>query len=277
MEDYGPRPMLELPGADRAPRSSAPTSRSTPASPSRASSPSAAAMTEIIDRRQIRHAHMVSISHRIMAEAMRANFDDVDAISTRVLDRAEEGEADHGDLARRLEAGGDLRSLHQVAEDLRDHLDLEVGQPPGRRGADRARTRRRRLRGRRRRGRLPLRALRRPPGQSALRHDREQPHRRHRLPARRPRRGLPGLHLDRRELRPRRRVRDRHEPRGRATSSATSSRTKSSRRSTSRSATRMPSTPGATWRSTTHIDIVGRRFDIWFDDDPIMRAGKFLI
>ena len=34
---------------------------------------------------------------------------------------------------------------------------------------------------------------------------------------------------------------------------------------------------GAKWRSTTHIDIVGRRFDIFFDDDPIMRAGKFLI
>jgi len=34
---------------------------------------------------------------------------------------------------------------------------------------------------------------------------------------------------------------------------------------------------GANWRSTTHIDIVGRRFDIWFDGDQIMRAGKFLI
>ena len=34
---------------------------------------------------------------------------------------------------------------------------------------------------------------------------------------------------------------------------------------------------GANWRSTTHIDIVGRRFDIWFDGDPIMKDGKFLI
>ena len=46
------------------------------------------ALTQIIDRRQIRHAHMVSISHRIMIEAMRANFDEVDAISCRVLERA---------------------------------------------------------------------------------------------------------------------------------------------------------------------------------------------
>ena len=34
---------------------------------------------------------------------------------------------------------------------------------------------------------------------------------------------------------------------------------------------------GARWRSTTHIDIVGRRFDIWFDDEQVMADGKFLI
>ncbi|HKR28697.1 MAG TPA: aminopeptidase, partial [Acidobacteriaceae bacterium] len=34
---------------------------------------------------------------------------------------------------------------------------------------------------------------------------------------------------------------------------------------------------GAEWRSTTHIDVVGLRFNIWIDDEPIMREGKFLI
>jgi aminopeptidase len=34
---------------------------------------------------------------------------------------------------------------------------------------------------------------------------------------------------------------------------------------------------GAKWRSTTHIDIVGRNFDIWFDEDQVMENGKFLI
>jgi aminopeptidase len=29
--------------------------------------------------------------------------------------------------------------------------------------------------------------------------------------------------------------------------------------------------------SSTHIDIVGTRFDIWIDDEPIMRDGRFLI
>jgi aminopeptidase len=34
---------------------------------------------------------------------------------------------------------------------------------------------------------------------------------------------------------------------------------------------------GADWDSTTHIDVVGRKFNIWVDDRQIMREGKFLI
>ena len=34
---------------------------------------------------------------------------------------------------------------------------------------------------------------------------------------------------------------------------------------------------GAEWWSGTHIDVVGRDFDIWADDRQIMSAGKFLI
>jgi aminopeptidase len=34
---------------------------------------------------------------------------------------------------------------------------------------------------------------------------------------------------------------------------------------------------GAEWDSSTHIDVVGTRFDIWADDRQIMRAGQFLI
>jgi aminopeptidase len=34
---------------------------------------------------------------------------------------------------------------------------------------------------------------------------------------------------------------------------------------------------GADWKSTTHIDCVGTRFDIWFDSEKIMSNGKFLI
>jgi leucyl aminopeptidase (aminopeptidase T) len=34
---------------------------------------------------------------------------------------------------------------------------------------------------------------------------------------------------------------------------------------------------GAEWYSATHIDVVGRKFDIWVDDEQIMRGGQFLI
>ena len=34
---------------------------------------------------------------------------------------------------------------------------------------------------------------------------------------------------------------------------------------------------GADWKSKTHIDCVGRDFDIWFDGEQVMRAGKFLV
>jgi aminopeptidase len=34
---------------------------------------------------------------------------------------------------------------------------------------------------------------------------------------------------------------------------------------------------GATWYSATHIDVVGRNFDIWVDGRQIMRSGAFLL
>jgi aminopeptidase len=34
---------------------------------------------------------------------------------------------------------------------------------------------------------------------------------------------------------------------------------------------------GADWYSSTHIDVVGTRFDIWADDQQLMRQGHFLI
>jgi leucyl aminopeptidase (aminopeptidase T) len=87
MEDYGPRPMLSLPGpiAEALERADVSIYAGQPKEGELAFR---RALTAIIDRKQIRHAHMVSISHRIMVEAMRANFDEVDAVSRRLLDRA---------------------------------------------------------------------------------------------------------------------------------------------------------------------------------------------
>ena len=87
MEDYGPRPMLTLPDPIALALEMADVSIYA-GQPKQGELAFRRALTAIIDRRQIRHAHMVSISHRIMVEAMRANFDDVDAISCRLLERA---------------------------------------------------------------------------------------------------------------------------------------------------------------------------------------------
>ena len=43
-------------------------------------------MTDVVNRRKIRHAHMVNINHQIMLEGMRADFLKVDRISTKVVD-----------------------------------------------------------------------------------------------------------------------------------------------------------------------------------------------
>jgi len=43
-------------------------------------------MTDVVNRRKIRHAHMVNIEKRIMLEGMRADYDAVDALSVRLLD-----------------------------------------------------------------------------------------------------------------------------------------------------------------------------------------------
>ena len=44
-------------------------------------------MTDIVNRRRIRHAHMVNINRQIMMEGMRADFQKVDRLSTKVVER----------------------------------------------------------------------------------------------------------------------------------------------------------------------------------------------
>jgi aminopeptidase len=46
-------------------------------------------MTDIVNRRRMRHAHMVNINRRIMVEGMRADYRRVDRLSTKVLEIVE--------------------------------------------------------------------------------------------------------------------------------------------------------------------------------------------
>jgi leucyl aminopeptidase (aminopeptidase T) len=105
LEDYGARPMFELPRPvrDAFERSEVSIYAGQP-------KPGELAyrreMTAIVNRRRMRHAHMVSISPRIMAEGMRADFEEIDAIGTRVRDRAMKAER----IRARSRAGSDLEA-----------------------------------------------------------------------------------------------------------------------------------------------------------------------
>ena len=105
MEDYGPRPMLDLPREIAQSLERADVSIYA-GQPKHGELAFRRALTKIVDRRQIRHAHMVSISRQIMCEAMRADFNEVDAISRRVRDRAEKAEK----IVARSRAGSYLQA-----------------------------------------------------------------------------------------------------------------------------------------------------------------------
>ncbi len=275
MEDYGPRPMLELPAPIRAALERADVSIYA-GQPKEGELAFRRALTQIIDRRQIRHAHMVSISHRIMTEAMRANFDEVDAISTRVLERAKKAtritatspggsklEATFDPTIKWLKTSGIISTSKwgnlpggevltaparvdgvYVADGVvGDYLCARYGD------------------------------LQNNPLSVTIENSR-----------------IVDIACKRADL-----VAD---FRAYTSTDENSDRVGEFAIGTNIALTdvignilqdeKLPTLhiafghpytehTGAKWRSTTHIDIVGRRFDIWFDGDPIMKAGKFLI
>jgi aminopeptidase len=63
-------------------------------------------MTDVVNRRRMRHAHMVNITPEIMMEGMRADFIAVDRLSQRVLEHATKASAVRATTA----AGTDIRA-----------------------------------------------------------------------------------------------------------------------------------------------------------------------
>ena len=61
-------------------------------------------MTDVVNRHHIRHAHMVNIERRIMLEGMRADFHKVDDLSVKVRDIAQAAQV----IRARTEAGTDV-------------------------------------------------------------------------------------------------------------------------------------------------------------------------
>ena len=63
-------------------------------------------MTEVVNRRRMRHAHMVNITPQIMCEGMRADFDRVDRLSQKVIEKAQQARFIRATTA----AGTDIRA-----------------------------------------------------------------------------------------------------------------------------------------------------------------------
>src|SRR5256885_7150621 len=61
-------------------------------------------MTDVVNRRRMRHAHMVNINRQIMLEGMRADFHKVDRISSKVLELAQKAKR----VTAKTAAGTDL-------------------------------------------------------------------------------------------------------------------------------------------------------------------------
>jgi leucyl aminopeptidase (aminopeptidase T) len=70
-------------------------------------------MTDVVNRRKIRHAHMVNIEKKIMLEGMRADYQKVDELSVKVLEIAANAQAIHA----RTAAGTDVTA--QLNKDYR--------------------------------------------------------------------------------------------------------------------------------------------------------------
>jgi leucyl aminopeptidase (aminopeptidase T) len=95
LEDLGARPLREFPAAAAAAlRRSQVSCFAASAQPGELAI--RIAMTAVVNEAKVRHAHMVNITPRIMVEGMRADFGRVDALSRWVLERAS--------VARRLTA-----------------------------------------------------------------------------------------------------------------------------------------------------------------------------
>ena len=83
LEDLAPRPLADMPGAILDDMESSQVSIFAVRA-QRNELRTRMQMTDVVNRRKMRHGHMVNIDRRIMLEGMRADFNEVDRISTQV-------------------------------------------------------------------------------------------------------------------------------------------------------------------------------------------------
>jgi leucyl aminopeptidase (aminopeptidase T) len=105
LEDLAPRPLTGLPAAIAADMEKSQVSIfAARVQPNELKS--RMEMTDIVNRRKMRHAHMVNINRQIMLEGMRADFARVDRLSARVIDIVRHAR----EVRATTPAGSDLRA-----------------------------------------------------------------------------------------------------------------------------------------------------------------------
>jgi aminopeptidase len=87
LEDLGPRPLSAMPAEILADMETSDVSLFA-VQVQRNELQSRMQMTEVVNRRRMRHAHMVNITPQIMCEGMRADYDRVDRLSRKVIEKA---------------------------------------------------------------------------------------------------------------------------------------------------------------------------------------------
>ena len=88
-------------------------------------------MTDVVNRRHMRHAHMVNITPEIMCQGMRADFNLVDRLSQKVLERVRKATRIRATTAAGTDITARDESWLQVVQDVGDHFAGKVGQPAG--------------------------------------------------------------------------------------------------------------------------------------------------
>ncbi|HEY7096080.1 MAG TPA: aminopeptidase [Terriglobales bacterium] len=105
LEDLAPRPLANLPNAVAADLESSQVSIFAVQAQLNELR-SRMQMTDIVNRHKIRHAHMVNINHQIMLEGMRADFFKVDRISSKVIGMVRQAKQ----IRAKTPAGTDLKA-----------------------------------------------------------------------------------------------------------------------------------------------------------------------
>ena len=96
-------------------------------------------MTDVVNRRKIRHAHMVNINRQIMLEGMRADFLKVDRISAKVVELLRKAKQVRAKTAAGLGSGGRPESELPLDKNQRHHQPREMGKSARRRSVHHSR------------------------------------------------------------------------------------------------------------------------------------------